>query len=168
MFELLLIIVIFAFVFFIFKTAIKQLTQKPEQIKFDFKVYFINGYQNYNNITLIKKGECLFKVENGHFYFEQDGKVIEDNIFDIYNIRTWTFEDYVYLCIRTKTSSEYKFSLIIKNNVESSIEKAMLLVYLKAFENFCKKLKIDFVECGESQLSEKNKEIDEHDDEDDE
>lgn len=151
MFELLFIIVCFAIAFFIFKTVIKQLTQKPEQIKFNFKVYFINGYQNYNNITLIKKGECIFKIEDGNFYFEQDGNIIEDNIFDIYNIRTWTFEDYVCLAIKTKTSSEYKFSLMIKNNVESSIEKATLLMFLKTFENFCKKLKVDFVDCGESQ-----------------
>lgn len=151
MFELLMIIILLVIVFFIFKTAIKQITQKPEQIKFNFKVYFINGYQNYNNITLIKKGECIFKVENGTFYFEQDGNIIEDNIFDIYNIRTWTFEDYVYLAIKTKTSSEYKFSLMIKNNVESSIEKTLLLGFLKSFENLCKKLKVDFIECGESQ-----------------
>ena len=157
MFELLMIIILLVIVFFIFKTAIKQITQKPEQIKFNFKVYFINGYQNYNNITLIKKGECIFKIEDGNFYFEQDGNIIEDNIFDIYNIRTWTFEDYVYLAIKTKTSSEYKFSLMIKNNVESSIEKTLLLGFLKSFENLCKKLKVDFIECGESQP------LDEHD-----
>ena len=100
---------------------------------------------------MIKKGECIFKIEDGNFYFEQDGNIIEDNIFDIYNIRTWTFEDYVYLAIKTKTSSEYKFSLMIKNNVESSIEKTLLLWFLKSFENLCKKLKVDFIECGESQ-----------------
>ena len=150
MFELLLIIIIFAIVIFIIKTAIKQLTAKPEQIEFDYKVYFINGYCNYNPVKL-QKGECKFKVKNGKFYFEQDEQTIEDNIFDIYNIRTWTFENYVYIAIKMKTSSEYKFSLLVKNDVESSIEKVLLLGMLKTFENLCKKLKVDFVECGESQ-----------------
>lgn len=158
MFELLLIIIVLAIAIFILKTAIKQLTAKPEQIKIDLKIYFIDGYCNYNPVKL-QKGECKFKVANGKFLFEQDGNIIEDNIFDIYNIRTWTFENYVYIAIKTKTSSEYKFSLLVKNDVESSIEKALLLGTLKTFENLCKKLKIDFIDCGESK---------ENDDEDNE
>lgn len=149
MLELLIIIFILTVAIFIIKNTTKQLTAKPEQIKFDLKVFFINGYCNYNPVKL-QKGECKFKVENGMFCFEQNGQIIEDNIFDIYNIRTWTYENYVYIAIRMKTSSEYKFSLSIKSDVESSIEKALLLGMLKMFENLCKKLKIDFVECGES------------------
>lgn len=149
MFELLIIIFILTVAIFIIKNTTKQLTAKPEQIKFNFKVFFINGYCNYNPVKL-QQGECKFKVENGMFYFEQNGQIIKDNIFDIYNIRTWTYENYVYIAIRMKTSSEYKFSLSIKSDVESSIEKALLLSMLKMFENLCKKLKIDFVDCGES------------------
>ena len=150
MIYLLIFIITLVFAIFLLKTVFKQLTMKPKQIKFDLKVYFINGYNNYNSVK-IQKGECDFKIKDGKLFFIQGENKIEDNIFDIYHIRTWTYENYVYLAIKMKTSSEYKFSLLVKNDVESSIEKALLLGMLKTFENLCKKLKVDFVECGESQ-----------------
>ena len=57
---------------------------------------------------------------------------------------------FILLSFPNPNTATFKFSLLVKNDVESTIEKTLLLGTLKSFENLCKKLKIDFVECGES------------------
>lgn len=154
MFELLLLLLILGFfilTIFILIKSIKQIFAPPEKLKFKMKVFFINGYQNHNNIVNLQKGECEFKLKDGYFYLVQDKNIIEDNIFDIYNIRTWTYQSYTYIAIKMKTSSEYIFSLNVKTDEESKIIQYLALSYLKCFQTLCNKLKIDFAESGESQ-----------------
>lgn len=66
------------------------------------------------------------------------------------NYLVWTFKGYTYIAIRMKTSSEYKFSILLTNNQESTLKTATELLTLKAFQGLCKKLNIEFTECGES------------------
>ncbi len=162
MFELLLIVVLFVFAIFMIKSGIKAFKAKPEDLKFDLNIYFIDGYNNYNPVK-IQKGKCKFKVESGKLYFEQNGNIVEDNIFDIYNIRTWTFKGVNYLAIRMKTSSEYKFTLYMENKDDLKTATFLTQAFLNIFKNFCKKLKIDFVDCGESQPKDDEEEYDNED-----
>ncbi len=106
--------------------------------KFGFKLDFIKGYINHNEITNIKKGKCQLNFENQCFTISQDNETISDNMKDVYNIRTWTFKGFVYFAIRMTTHSEYMFCLG---------ETDLLL---KALENYTKAFNIPFEYCGES------------------
>ena len=133
-------LLLFAVAFFLFKTALGP-------VKFSYKTFFLSGYVNHNNITRIKRGACLLKFESGKFYIIQDDEKIEDNSSDIYGFRVWTFKNGLYLAIRTKTHSEYKFSLV-NPDVENS--DMAYSVPIKLLEALAKRLKVEFSDCGES------------------
>jgi hypothetical protein len=117
----------------------------PVKLKYD--TYFLSGYVNHNNITKLQRGACVLKFESRKFYIIQDNESIEDNCTDIYNMRIWEYKGGLYLAIKMKTHSEYKFSLIepSKNN---DVASAMLY---KLFNGLAKRLKVELVECGESE-----------------
>lgn len=115
-------------------------------VKFKYKTYFLSGYVNHNEITRLKKGECLLKFESGKFFIIQDNEIIEDNSSDIYNMRIWEYKNGLYLAIKMKTHSEYKFSLVDPNK-NSEVTSAVIY---KLFNGLAKRLKIELVECGES------------------
>lgn len=52
MFELILIICFLVVMIFLLKIAIQGIFAPPEKLKFALKVFFINGYENYNNIVI--------------------------------------------------------------------------------------------------------------------
>lgn len=116
-------------------------------VKFKYKTYFLNGYVNHNDITTVKRGECLLKFEKGKFYIIQNDNTIEDNSSDIYNFRIWTYKKGLYLAIKMKTHSEYKFSLI---NPDSCNSELVYSVPILLFEKLAERLKIPFENCGES------------------
>lgn len=116
-------------------------------VKFKYKTYFLNGYVNHNDITSIKQGECLLKFEKGKFYIIQENNTIEDNSPDIYNFRIWTYKKGLYLAIKMKNHSEYKFSLI---NPDSDNSEITYSVPVLLFEKLANRLKIPFENCGES------------------
>lgn len=109
-----------------------------EKFKFKFKMNFVKGDVNHNEITNIKKGECLFKIENNKFYVLQGDNSITDNMPDVYNFRVWQYENALYFSIRMKTHSEYMF-----NPVNSDITVSLL-------QKIADRFKIELVDCGES------------------
>lgn len=111
------------------------------------KPYFVGGNKNHNNITKIKKGECILKFKDNKFYIIQNGNQIEDNSSDIYHFRVWTFKNALYMAISMKTHSEYMFNLV--KNKENN-ELAISIMY-KLIEKIANKLKVEFKDCGESE-----------------
>ena len=116
-------------------------------VRFNYKTFFISGYVNHNDITKIKRGACLLKFESGKFYIIQDSEKIEDSSSNIYNFRVWTFKKGLYLAIKTKAHSEYKFSLV---NPDTENSNMAYIVPVKLFESLAKRLKVEFIDCGES------------------
>ena len=168
MVELLIAVVLLIVCVFLIKTVVHNMTCPADKFKFHFKVFFIGGNVNHNNITKLSKGECAFKVENGVFDFTQGDNVIQDNIADIYNIRSWVYEGYTYIAIRMKTHSEYTFSLLVDEAsaqnlaLVNSIKEGML----KSFKTLAQKLNVEFVDCGESQPDHEQDDSDDDLDED--
>ncbi len=115
-------------------------------VKFKYKTYFLSGYVNHNEITRLHRGECLLKFESGKFFIIQDKEIIEDISSDIYNMRIWEYKGGLYLAIKMKTHSEYKFSLV---DPAKNSEVASAVIY-KLFNGLAKRLKVELVECGES------------------
>ena len=117
----------------------------PVKLKYD--TYFLSGYVNHNNITKLQRGACVLKFEAGKFYIIQDNNSVEDNCNDIYNMRIWKYKGGLYLAIKMKTHSEYKFSLI---EPSKNSDMASAVIY-KLFNGLAKRLKVELVECGESE-----------------
>ena len=138
---LILLVVVFA-VFLIIKAV--------GPVKFKYNTYFLSGYVNHNNITKLQRGACVLKFESGKFYIIQDNESIEDNSSDIYNMRIWEYKGGLYLAIKMKTHSEYKFSLI---EPSKNSDVASAVIY-KLFNGLAKRLKVELVECGESDSEE--------------
>lgn len=115
-------------------------------VKFKYKTYFLSGYVNHNEITRLHRGECLLKFEAGKFFIIQDKEIIEDISSDIYNMRIWEYKGGLYLAVKMKTHSEYKFSLV---DPAKNSEVTSAVIY-ELFNGLAKRLKVELVECGES------------------
>lgn len=108
-----------------------------KKAKFGFKLEFIEGSVNHNSITKIQKGECQLNFEDGKIIIKQNNNQIIDSMTDVYNVRTWTFNDEQYFAIRMRTHSEYMFNL-----------KAASLLF-RAIENYAQAFNVPIEYCVE-------------------
>lgn len=133
-----IVLILFICAIFLIVNTIAVNFGSPEKFKFKFKMNFVRGDINHNEITNLKKGECLFKIENNKFYILQGDNNVIDNMPDVYNFRIWQYENALYFAIRMKTHSEYIF-----NPMNSDITISLL-------QKIADKFKIELVDCGDS------------------
>jgi hypothetical protein len=106
--------------------------------KLNFKLDFVQGHINHNEIKNIKAGQCLLNFENQAFEIKQGDEIISEKMSDVYNVRTWEYKGNFYFAISMKTYSEYMFSF------------GEVSFWLKALENYVKAFDIPFEYSDES------------------
>ena len=99
------------------------------------------------NKCSLERGNCILKFKNEKFYIIQNENQIENDCINIYELRTWIYQNGLYMAIMMRSHVEYKFSLVEpKENNELAIS-----LMSKFIERIANKLKVKFNDCGESE-----------------